>query len=799
MGRRSHQVKHPAQKRCVHSGHEWGSPAVTLIGLILLISTLRFILKQNIDNCRCARLLKPMKKLFRRKSSVSTPYNVHGGTTTIYSPEQLRQSLTRSDTVVPRSGSQTSEHSRLALSASADAERQEAGTLPHGNGLDPCGAEVPQGTTHLNESLYSDTDVLSVALSESETLFPTERLRLDLQPTYYENFSQYVPFLLRRVRLERERAEAEARGSQTQRHRILGTHNQSYFNSVDSIEYDYSVPTSTERESVATDTERESVSSDDVQTLIGNPNALTADQRQQIPEGCTSIMARQPTNYDYKRSLILVSELLKTDYLVFSDRSSYELFKELKAKVKKNKKSNVILYDANSQILKVDKNHFCKHFEPLASSMASSEKRATYKKSNTKHLKSSRQQAGMYEHDKHKSENWRSDKEKARCSADFQPDHDASDMNKQVAAFGSPPEEKPSSIRGNIAMDVQKQSLQLDSEQYHSHERPLHSCVVDSRHHIVPIEMKVLGKGLPLLKAVFPYMSAFRKNVPYMILKRYKEIPDRPSGHEEGDFFETYDFCTVQMKGFNLYKRYIFLFRPAGMEAFKVLAYQCNFRPFTDFKYKGTRFRIFGSSMATAYILNYNPDMKLFIVDENKPSLVDKLINKRHNGDLLSISRNKSSNTSNSSKQKCKDLTTELEPEQVDNPVPHRDNPILQDHSLHLPRTYENSYVPNNMPPFSRYTDASVYLKDSLIVPKKLTEVGKFDIYQSLDNSLDHFGGNVRAADLSSTFSVPVDTLVLTSIFLALRETNIRTTKRYPTTNSVARMGVLATTPVNLE
>lgn len=298
--------------------------------------------------------------------------------------------------------------------------------------------------------------------------------------------------------------------------------------------------------------------------------------------------------------------------------------------------------------------------------------------------------------------------------------------------------------------------------------------LVDLRQHIIPLDYKLKGSGLPLFKIQVPYMSSFRKKVPYMVFKRYKELPAPPSqGNEPEDDenFETYEYCTVHMKTFQQYKRYILHFTPDNAPPFKLLVFQNNYRPFTDFTYKDTRFRVLGLSLMTAYLMNYNPELKLIVIDDNQPSLCDNIVEKK----------------SHHLRGQVNGSNGQTQPEYFNNPVPDENNTILsEDKNLYIQMSKRN-YIPNNMPPFGRFVDSCAYPNEHLILPKRYSEVGKLELYQALES--------VNHPDMSSTLAVDPDQMVLTTVLLTLRETSLRTTNRYSNASLVSRMGTFAISP----
>lgn len=299
------------------------------------------------------------------------------------------------------------------------------------------------------------------------------------------------------------------------------------------------------------------------------------------------------------------------------------------------------------------------------------------------------------------------------------------------------------------------------------------NTILDGRNHIIPVEFKLRGHGLPIFKVSVPYMSNFRKNSPFIVFHKYKEVPNPPGNEDEE--FETYPFCIVTLKRFQELRRYTFEFPEYG---FKLIAFQHNFRPFADFTYKGTRFRILGTSVISAYALNYNPSLKLLIIDEGKPSMCDSIINRKPGFELSSIIKKK--------QIKEEEDLSQLDPIDYPNPYPSPDNPLLEDSYFQ----YYNStgyinvrdYIPNDLPPFGNFIDALVY-KDRLnLIPKKYSEVGKIETYQ------DPLG------DINSTKSSTADDLVLLCVLMTFRESSIRANAR-PSNSSAMLSSRLSTTP----
>lgn len=299
--------------------------------------------------------------------------------------------------------------------------------------------------------------------------------------------------------------------------------------------------------------------------------------------------------------------------------------------------------------------------------------------------------------------------------------------------------------------------------------------VVDRRQHIVPVENKIKGAGLPLFKITVPYMSTFRRKAPFMVFRKYKEIPEKPElgpGAESDDSFETYSYCHIHTKMVQSCKRYAFLFTPEGCEPFTVFAFQNNNRPFTDFNYKDTRFRVLGTLLLLAYAAAYNPELKLFILDEGQALLADDTVEKESRPDIFT--RVRLGSLSHSTSRNGAEILVPPEfPSQRTslpvNPVPRSDNPIILDNESHS-RASGQTFIPNNSPPFSRFVDSLVYQKSALFLPKRYSEEGKVEVYQDPDL--------LGLVDPLTTYAVDTDSLVITTILLALREANIRMAKR---------------------
>lgn len=295
-----------------------------------------------------------------------------------------------------------------------------------------------------------------------------------------------------------------------------------------------------------------------------------------------------------------------------------------------------------------------------------------------------------------------------------------------------------------------------------------HSDTIDERQHIIPLNFKVKGQGLPLFKYYVPYMQSFRRSTPFVVFKRYKEIPDAPSPNDKVDAtgldadFETYTYCTVQTKFSHDLRRFVFSFTPAGESGFKIILFQHNFKPFADFTYKGTRFRVVGTTLATGYLASYSPRMKLMIIDDNAPSLCDNLVDKKAGFEIRSIVKKKSANGRSESSELL----------DMKNPFPDPSSPLLDSNLLDFAIAHSRTakYVPRTKPPFGAMQDSMTYTNSSTLLPKKFSEAGKFELYQD--------GTLLPSEDLDSTLSFDTDTLVFNCILLSLREAGIRTANR---------------------
>ncbi|KAF8002422.1 hypothetical protein HF325_003387 [Metschnikowia pulcherrima] len=574
----------------------------------------------------------------------------------------------------------------------------------------------------------SDTNSLhSAPFSEAETLTVNKEQCFHLQSTYQDNFTSYIPFLVRRQRATLARAEAAENAPVN-----------------DTLESDAGT-----RLHWGAD-----VDSDDDKTMVSQRESLT-------------VMHRATTSYNHKRTLLIASELIRNNLYVFPSPESFELFKELRANSKKLRKNSIVLYDEDSNVRRIfsrrrslgnisPKSHNAKF--PLASDLNEATAPTT-----------------AYD---------LMDPVTGVTNGRRATFHDSSRRNSVTV-------ESPSHVTSQNRQNSSVPNLNNNLAHHKTGENNGHpfskdrfsNCTIDSRPHLVPLDYKVKGKGLPLFKIVVPYMSTFRRKTPYMIFRRYLEKPKPPIESEaiDDEQFETYDFCTVHLKNSQHYKRYKFMFRPANAPEFTIFAFQNNYRPFADFNYKETRFRVFGTSITMAYLTHYNPELKLHVLDGDQPSLMDNLIEKNAENSMF-----KGRGDVNDAHLRVQ--SEEVGMPELENPVPNPSNPIIRSNIDGTGISNRHS-IPNEMPPFGRFLDACEYMKSSPIIPKKYSEVGKIDVYQN--------PREMSTSDYLSSLSVDLDSLVLSTIILALRETSIRTTVKHPGTSHTSRMSLLTSIALN--
>lgn len=542
------------------------------------------------------------------------------------------------------------------------------------------------------------TDNESIALSDTDTLQYDKQHRLELQPTYNENYTQFLPYLIRRLRVESDRINEN---------QFSDTSHNSQNNNADTIQsvLDYG---------------------DDQETIFSEAINDNRFNETSLPHMRNLVLNKSTSRFNYKRTFIIVDEFMKHNTFIFPNQESFQKFKQIRSKNNSDKKArrgSIIVYD---------------------------------KKGNIKRL--------------------------------------SVDMNKSI--------------------DLQKTQIIDDN-------------IIDKRSHIIPLEYKLKGDGLPLFKVHTPYMSSFRKNTPFMIFKKYREIPLKPilqaqedqnnkSGgggatvEEEEENYETYNFCTVHIKNFSFVKRYILTFKPTGKPSFKLLIFQHNFRSFADFQYSGTRFRILGTSLAGGYLMNYNPYLRLLVIDNDQPSLTDNIINKKSGFELLSIMKKKTDASATTSSKgiatppqtpngnSSMNSDNQNDPSNYENPYPNPSCPLLNDkyYGFYTAYSIRRDYIPCDMPPFGQFADSQVYIKNFSILPKKFSEIGKVELYQDIshDQSQNIGVGNGNGSghgdnDLASTLSIDLDTLVLNCVILVMRENSLKTSTRNSHNGFVNRLG----------
>ncbi|CAI5758727.1 unnamed protein product [Candida verbasci] len=274
--------------------------------------------------------------------------------------------------------------------------------------------------------------------------------------------------------------------------------------------------------------------------------------------------------------------------------------------------------------------------------------------------------------------------------------------------------------------------------------------IIDSRSHLIPIDYKIKGEGLPILKMEMPYLPLFRK-IPLFTFKKYLEIPKPPIDNHQVENeeveFETTTICNVQAKFLQKFRRFIFEFK-FDNNKFKVLMFQSNSKPFADFIYKNTRFRIIGPSITNGIVCKYNPHMRLLIVDNDQPSLCDEVQNKKSSSILKK-------HEYENAKFNINDFSTYV------NPIP---TSKFANEEISI-NSNDTNYISNNLPPFGCFKDSILYSNQNGLLPKMYSEVGKIEVYQD---------DLILESNPDSTFSVNIDSIVICCIFATLRETSIR-------------------------
>ncbi|OBA20995.1 hypothetical protein METBIDRAFT_40812 [Metschnikowia bicuspidata var. bicuspidata NRRL YB-4993] len=279
-------------------------------------------------------------------------------------------------------------------------------------------------------------------------------------------------------------------------------------------------------------------------------------------------------------------------------------------------------------------------------------------------------------------------------------------------------------------------------------EQPLRGRLPDS-----DLLTGISESGLPVLVVEVPHMSAFRPKTPYMIFRKYVKVRQSINSPPHGELtqFELSEFCAVKMKVFQHFKRYMFVFHPEEGPVFKVWAFQHNYRPFTDFNYKDTRFRVFGTSRSVSYPTFYNPELKLQVIDQDQSSLLDNLIEKKDEKNYRSGRK----------KHEVVDFGD------LENPIPCPDNPIIKQVLENEYSSFLRNSVPQEMPPFGKFLAGS-NSKGISMISKKYSEIGKIGVYQDPIE--------MEESNALSSSSTHLDSLVLSAVFLTLRETSLRST-----------------------
>ncbi|KAK6895531.1 hypothetical protein K6H09_001441 [Candida tropicalis] len=491
----------------------------------------------------------------------------------------------------------------------------------------------PLATTQSNKS---------ATLSEAETLYIDRQQRLELQESYIDNFTMYLPFVIRQMRL------LESRRYYDTEHPSHNSNSNSESSSTSNGNHNESEPSHI---IVPIDD-----SFDDTSTIFEE----THIPMEAYAATHFKILDKSLTDFTIKRSFIMVNGMLKHNMYIFSSEESFELFKSLRSNIKRERKNSIVVYDQHGSI-------------------------------------------------------------KRTSSA------------------------------------TKREDLNYDDD-----------IIIDDRPHIVPLDSKLKGLGLPLFKVMIPYLSSFRKNTPLIIFKKYKEVPSAPDPNIQDEMeFETFNFCLVYSKYFQPYRRFIFEFHPPNKPSFKIVMFQSNFRPFADFSYKNTRFRVVGPSIISGVVQHYNPHMRLLVIDEDMPSLVDDIVNKKSSSGFMKRKSN----------VPCVSFDMN-DPDTYLNPIPNNSfaNVIS---SSQLPQP---SFISNDLPPFGSFKDSILY-QNSQLLPKKYNEVGKIQIYQDKNSA--------QGRNLDSTLSVDIDSLVLLCIMSTLREVSIRNSGRTNAPGSIGFPGAL--------
>ncbi|KAG5419125.1 hypothetical protein I9W82_002892 [Candida metapsilosis] len=309
-------------------------------------------------------------------------------------------------------------------------------------------------------------------------------------------------------------------------------------------------------------------------------------------------------------------------------------------------------------------------------------------------------------------------------------------------------------------------------------------------HHIIPVTFKTTGQGLPLLRMQSPLGSSLRKNGPQLIFRKYKEDTTLPSYASDDTDFETFDYCFVYLKSFANYQRFIFDFFPNTSASFKVVMFQASFKPFADFTYKGTRFRVIGTSAANGFHNRFNQQMKLLVIDDDKPSLCDEIVNEKV----------KSRSFFRFKKSSQEDTHVEFDIDDAatyNNPIPKTEKFV---EVLKLCCAHRLAFIPKNLSPFGGLKEAAIRQPKSGPIPKRSKDLGTTEIYQDLESMLENARAKTTTTEQlstdtevesfsNSTLSVDEDTTVLTVIFNTLREVVVKTSGKNAKASLVAPKG----------
>lgn len=309
--------------------------------------------------------------------------------------------------------------------------------------------------------------------------------------------------------------------------------------------------------------------------------------------------------------------------------------------------------------------------------------------------------------------------------------------------------------------------------------------VDNDKNHIIPISYKAKGQGLPLLKMQSTRMHSFRKNEPQLTFRKFKENVTQSIRIDDGSDFETFDYCFVYHKSFQNYDRSIFEFLPNTSSCFKVVMFQASFKPFADFNYKGTRFRVIGTSVPNGFHSMNNQQMKLLVIGDDQPSLCDDIVNDKPKSGKLSFSHFKKRDKGSSSAHAVFDIN---DAKTYINPIPKPEKLV---EVLKLCCANRLSFIPKSLVPFGGLKGVASPKSQLGLISLKYKDLEIIELYQDLLESMAAMpspsDGTAEQSFLNCTLSVDDDTLVLAVIFTTLKEIAIETagknssaTVRYP-------------------